>query len=325
MALEHVHTRDLAEAIETVGQVYCEHELSLDRRARGIDTTLDVSGSAQQPIVRLRYGATVNVDAGSFPDLYLNMRCTNGSGRVRQGSREASWHPGVTVPVSANMGTDFGFGTEFSQATIKADKQKLESLCSAWLGHQLPETLRFELRPFSATLERTWSSTLDLLDSTAAAPLPPLAEAALQEFVLTLLLEGHPHNYSDELARRAERVSSRLVRRAESFMKEHAHEPLTVADVARELGVSVPGLQVGFQSCRNYTPTAFLRSVRLHRARQGLLDADAGTTVTDVAIRNGFFHLGRFSAHYKSCFAESPMQTLARRRAAAGRFNPLLE
>ncbi|MDM0073762.1 AraC family transcriptional regulator [Variovorax sp. J2P1-59] len=319
MALEHVHTRDLAEAIETVGQIYCEHRLSLDRRASGIDTTLDVSGAARQPIVRLRYGAAVNVDAGNFPDLYLIMRCTDGSGRVRQGRREADWHPGVTVPVSANVGTDFGFGAEFSQATIKADKQKLDSLCGAMLGRQLEDTLRFELRPFSASLERTWSSTLDLLESTAAAPLPPMAEAALQEFVLTLLLEGHPHNYSDELARRPDRMSSRLVKRAELFMRDHAHEPLTVADVARELGVSIRGLQAGFQSCRNYTPTAFLRSIRMHRARQGLLEADVCTTVTDVAIRNGFLHLGRFSALYKTCFGESPMQTLARSRAAEGR------
>jgi hypothetical protein len=34
------------------------------------------------------------------------------------------------------------------------------------------------------------------------ALLPEAAEAALEEFVLTLLLRGHPHNFSEELERR---------------------------------------------------------------------------------------------------------------------------
>ncbi|MEJ8847889.1 AraC family transcriptional regulator [Variovorax rhizosphaerae] len=317
MALAHVHTRDLDEAIQAVGEVYCEHELALDRRARAIDTTLDVSA----PIVRLRYGAPVHVDAGNFPDLFLVMRCLDGAGSVRQGGQRAIWQPGQTVPVSANVGTDFDFGATFSQATIKPDAQKLEALCSGWLGRPLDESLRFELRPFSEGLERIWGSTLALLETTGSVPLPPVAEASLQEFLLTLLLQCHPHNFSEELARPPQQgpMPSRLVRRAEAYMQEHAHRPLTIAEVARELGVSVRALQFAFQSARSSTPMASLRKVRLERARQALLQATPATTVTDVALQNGFFHLGRFSALYKSSFGESPKATLARvmRRAGA--------
>ncbi|MDM0035820.1 AraC family transcriptional regulator [Variovorax sp. J22P271] len=314
MATDHTHTRDLDEAIETVGQVYCQHELKLHARARSIDTTLDISGSARQPVVRLRYGAPVTVDAGRFPDLFLIMRCTGGQGRVRQGRREASWTPGGTLPVSANLGTEFGFGADFAQTTVKPDKHKLEALCGRWLGHPLDDELRFELAPFSSALERTWTSTLALLDGGGSPALSAAAEASLEEFLLTVLLQQHPHNFSDELARPQPTLAPRLVRQAESYMQAHAAQPLTVAEVARSLGVSVRALQAGFQAHRQSTPMAYLRQVRLERVRQALLAADASTSVTEAALQHGFFHLGRFSAHYKACFGESPIAALARVR-----------
>ncbi|MDM0019093.1 AraC family transcriptional regulator [Variovorax saccharolyticus] len=314
MAADHTHTRDLDEAIETVGQVYCQHQLQLHARARSIDTTLDISGSARQPVVRLRYGAPVIVDAGRFPDLFLIMRSTGGQGSVRQGRRQASWTPGGTVPVSPNVGTEFDFGADFSQTTVKPDKQKLEALCSRWIGHPLEETLRFELAPFSSALERTWSSTLALLEGGGSEALSAAAEASLEEFLLTVLLQQHPHNYSDELASPPTSLPPRLVRQAERYIQEHADQPLTVAEVARSLGVSIRALQAGFQACRNTTPMGFLRQVRTERVRQALLQADASTTVTELALRHGFFHLGRFSAHYKARFGESPMATLSRAR-----------
>jgi transcriptional regulator GlxA family with amidase domain len=38
------------------------------------------------------------------------------------------------------------------------------------------------------------------------------------------------------------------------------------------------------------------------------------TTVTSVALGNGFFHLARFSAYYRAAFDEPPGQTLRRSR-----------
>lgn len=96
-----VSVRD--EAIETVGQVCCRHHLKLGARARSIDTTLDITGSSRQPVVRLRYGAPVSVDAGHFPDLFLIMRCTGGQGSVRQGR----W---VKISAGANGHSDDGTG-----------------------------------------------------------------------------------------------------------------------------------------------------------------------------------------------------------------------
>jgi AraC-like DNA-binding protein len=54
----------------------------------------------------------------------------------------------------------------------------------------------------------------------------------------------------------------------------------------------------------------FLRDVRLERVHQELADAGADITVTAVALRWGFGHLGRFAVAYRRKYGRSPSDTL---------------
>lgn len=313
--MHRAHIQDLDEAVQLVGQIYAPHQLSLYRRAAALDVSLDITGAKTWPIVRLRYGASVRVNT-DVPDLMLIKRCVEGTGNVRQGGKHAQWWPGSIIPISPNLGTALDFRQEFASISLKLDTRRLELLCSSWLGHPLDAEFRFALVPFSDTLQRTWNSTLALVESSTSGvnALPQAAEAALEEFVLTLLLRGHPHNFSEELERPERHPGSRLVRRAVQFVEEHASSALTTSDIAAGVGASVRALQAGFLKWRRVTPTEYLRTVRLQRVRDALLQANPSTTVTDVALDHGFFHLGRFSQHYKRAFGENPAATLARTR-----------
>jgi AraC-like DNA-binding protein len=55
-----------------------------------------------------------------------------------------------------------------------------------------------------------------------------------------------------------------------------------------------------------------VRQRRLHAVRRDLLAGDPGRTVTRVAFKWGFNHLGRFAAQYAREFGESPRDTLKR-------------
>jgi AraC-like DNA-binding protein len=101
------------------------------------------------------------------------------------------------------------------------------------------------------------------------------------------------------------------LRAAVDFIQMHAHEPLTVADIAQAAGLSIRGLQEAFQRVLERTPMAYLRAVRLARAHEELRALDPETTaVADVARRWGFTHMGRFSSTYAAQFGEYPRQTL---------------
>ncbi|MEU9077926.1 helix-turn-helix transcriptional regulator [Kitasatospora sp. NPDC048538] len=107
------------------------------------------------------------------------------------------------------------------------------------------------------------------------------------------------------------------VRRAKAFCEEHVHESVSVADIALAARTSLPNLRQGFRAHLNTTPRAYLRRLRLDHAHRDLLaiaDGRAQGTVTDVACRWGFTHLGRFSAEYRKSFGQPPSETLRRSR-----------
>src|SRR5260370_672762 len=251
-----VRTRDLDEEIDAVTKGYCTQTIEVMGRARGIDALLNVRYSTFQPLVGLSYSTPVKIDAQNMSRLFLMMHCASGAASTTQEHRTGDWKTGQTMPFSANFDTK----------------------------------LWFDLRPFSDQLEQIWQRALAYGWSSEALglPLAGAAKIALDEYLLTLLLHHHPHNYSDELARSVPTPVPGIVRRAERFLIDNAVAPITVSDVADHLGISLRSLQAGFRQWRETTPTAFLRRVRLQLVRDELLHSAKEDSVTVVALQYGF-------------------------------------
>ncbi len=139
----------------------------------------------------------------------------------------------------------------------------------------------------------------------------PLVASDFEQLVMTNLLVSHPHNYSDALRRREVRVAPRDVRRAMEFIRAHAAEPITLGDLVRASGVAGRTLLKHFRDLHGVSPMRYVRNHRLHCAREQLLGPDPGT-VSEIALRWGFAHLGRFAIEYRKRFGESPSATRAR-------------
>jgi AraC family transcriptional regulator, ethanolamine operon transcriptional activator len=103
----------------------------------------------------------------------------------------------------------------------------------------------------------------------------------------------------------------RAGREAEAFLRENLDRPVSVAELCLVTGVPKRTLMLGFSDCFGIPPLAFHKRLRLNASRRELAGARPGeTTVTDVALRWGFDHFGRFSVDYRLMFGESPIDTL---------------
>jgi AraC-like DNA-binding protein len=102
----------------------------------------------------------------------------------------------------------------------------------------------------------------------------------------------------------------RSIRRATAFMDANAGSSMSVEDVAREARMSLRGLQYAFRRELGMTPMAYLRKVRLQRARADLVRGDLGETVRAIAKRWGYANAARFAAAYRQAFGELPGATL---------------
>jgi AraC-like DNA-binding protein len=147
-------------------------------------------------------------------------------------------------------------------------------------------------------------------------PESPLASEHARASAGTMIAEF----YRAALVRHAElgperSAGAQRVAQAEEIMRRGFQVSLAMADVARELGVSLRALQAAFREHRGKSPREVLVAIRLEEARRRLLAAvDDGTSVTDVALSSGFSHLGRFATTYRRAYGEAPSDTLRRRR-----------
>ena len=58
----------------------------------------------------------------------------------------------------------------------------------------------------------------------------------------------------------------------------------------------------------------YIKKLRYQRVRDDLEMLNGEATVTEVAGRSGFSHMGRFAAEYRRRFGELPSVTARRRR-----------
>lgn len=87
----------------------------------------------------------------------------------------------------------------------------------------------------------------------------------------------------------------------------------TMAELASAIGLSDRWIRAAFHQVYGIAPSAFFRARAMNGAHRQLRSAPPeSATVTEVAMAWGFWHLGRFSAAYRSYFGELPSETLAR-------------
>jgi TolB-like protein/methylphosphotriester-DNA--protein-cysteine methyltransferase len=83
-------------------------------------------------------------------------------------------------------------------------------------------------------------------------------------------------------------------------------------------------LEKRFRRFLGRSPVQLLHDLRFDLARKELLRAEPEARVTDIAMRCGFHHLGRFAAAYAKRYGEAPSATLRQARSAPTGLGPSL-
>lgn len=215
------------------------------------------------------------------------------------------------------------FTEETETRVFLVSRVKMAECCAKLLGYDFPGFVNFDV---SADLDtasgRSWLRLMnyaetELSDPNAFIRHSPIAWQQFEQHLLTGFLLCHRHTYTDALLQPQSAAAPFYVRRAEAYIEAHFAEPLSLAEIAAQAGVSARSLQNGFQNFRGMTPMGFLRAVRLRQAHEALLAADpAAVTVTQIALACGFTHLGEFGTAYRRVFGVTPGQTLHGKRRA---------
>lgn len=315
-----VSTDDVDQARAEVGRVFCPHRLTPQAGVRAVRLRLAARRVGDVGVVDLDYGRAVRIQPPALEDFYLVQVPRGGGTTVRHGGRTVASTPGVASVLSPEDASDMHWAEASPHRIFYAARDAVDRELARLLGRPAHGPLRFDVgMALTTPAAQAWLRGLDFLAEELAAPPgaslldhPRVAECFGHGLIGKLLL-AHRHTFTDLLTAPASHPApGRLVRSACTLIRDHHDETLTVADIAEALRVSVRSLQLCFQRELDTTPTAYLRSCRLDAVRHALRAALPGASVTAIALRHGFAHLGRFAADYRARFGEPPSATLRR-------------
>ncbi|GAA4912285.1 AraC family transcriptional regulator [Actinomycetospora succinea] len=199
------------------------------------------------------------------------------------------------------------------------DLEEVERVGAEISGLGPSEVLFGTMTPRSTALARYWTALVDHVDRALLAEDELMGTRLVRAETLRQLAAGvltvFPNSTLDHRdVGGPDVVEPATVRRAIEFMEAHAHEDVSIAQVAEAARMGPRGLQAAFRRHRAQSPLDYLRRVRMDRAHQDLQlgDPTRGDTVGGIAARWGFANAGRFAVDYRRAYGYSPSETLRR-------------
>jgi AraC-like DNA-binding protein len=264
------------------------------------------------------YGAAVEIDCTPPVDKVTVNFVKGGRMRIEDGGLVTFADPRHPAVFSFHDELAMRWTPGMRQLMVAVDRPRVERFLRNLIAQPLHDPLDFDSRVDlvdggQAIASAVTTLRLALRRCGKAGP-PPVLAAELEHCLLTALLLGQRHNYTDEIFSAQALPSPRVVRRVIELVDEEPGTPFTIADLAGYAGVSERSLHAAFRRQLGVSPMSYVRRRRLDQAHEELLSLDrgAGAKVTDVALRYGFAHTSRFAAAYRKRFGELPSATLRR-------------
>jgi AraC-like DNA-binding protein len=325
---ELFRTKNLDEARERVGKIFCPHYLNLRERGTQLDARQhSVSVSKEVSLNYVQNGAAVDIEPGYLGDFYLLQIPLRGHAQIQCGQQQIAAHSKMASLPSPTEPLTMAWAKDSPHLIVRLSKGAVVRQFEALNQDVLVRPLVFELgvdmeSPNLAPMldfVRYLYATYDRNRTTERSPLAEQAES----FLISSLLSLVTHNYSTSLDRELDRaLLPRSVKRAQEFLHAHAQEPLSLAEICAQLGIGSRTLQIAFKQHLGLGPMAYLRDIRLDAIRKILSDHDGvrqssdqmRPKISELALKFNFLHLGHFAQHYQQRFGELPTDTMRYRR-----------
>lgn len=100
------------------------------------------------------------------------------------------------------------------------------------------------------------------------------------------------------------------ITKAVQTLRTKFNEPLSIEELAHEMGMSVSSFHQHFKTATSMSPLQFQKLLRLQEARRLLLSEDVDAS--SAAVRVGYDDPSQFTREYKRLFGDPPMRDVAR-------------
>jgi len=270
-----------------------------------------VMGTSRCMVLRGEYNRAYH-QAGQMPNNTLTLGIPDPeSGNFRWCGKQASG--GQILNFNLESGFDGAFDAGFSGFAISFQEDLLqETLEALELNIDLQHILGAS--EFWSQAEDVTSNLSDRLSAafrTAKASYDPDA-AELFNFSAAAVILNFLAKNKTQVSPSSLSVRRRVLLTALEYLADEDALPLTVSELCTKIGVSAPTIYRAFHEEFGVGPKYYIQIRRLSGVRQHLLASENGESITDIANRWGFWHMGQFARDYRKMFGQLPSESLKR-------------
>lgn len=308
-------SRDLDESRHSLSQVFCPHELTLNGRGRDLSTRLHEASFGHSALVYISYGTAVSIATDSLGHCYLVQVPIGGSAEIAVGSHRQHFQQDLACVVSPSQSMTMRWSRNCGFYTVRLDRHTVERKLAQLLGQPLQAPLVFHpVFELSSAAGNAWCNAVEFTRRQLQMPLTtattPLLLRQLEDSLCLHMLLLLPHNYSTQLHHQPARPTPRTIKRACSYINTNIEKNITVEQLAEAADVTAATLTRHFQYYLGEPPIKYIRGKKLEQVHALLQHTTVNQSVTDIALRYGFNHLGRFADYYRRHYGELPSETL---------------
>lgn len=310
----YFESKDLDEAREVTSRLWRPHQSDMKYPHEAFFTRHNCVQLDQFRLSYVRCDNVLSIKSVDAVGLYQIHFALNGASQHKLGKRVVTNSPESAFILSASYPAIITTASKSRKLILAFTADALMTELAHCLGHMPRNPLLFEptfdlRKNETGALLRLISFLCHEVEQSDSLHLhSSLAIQQLERSILYALLDQHPHNYSNILHSPIQSDLEWRARLVEEFILANLDRPLSMGDLCALTNVSARALQACFRRYRGYTPMQFLKRARLEKARQDLL-ADTEESVGEIAVKWGFYHLGRFSADYRREYGELPSET----------------
>lgn len=309
------HTRDLDEAREEVGRVFCPHRLTIAGERSRFRTIQNHVDAGLLSLSYIDYGADVQIEPGELESFYLIQIPLSGSASIRTGSRSFTASRKRVSILNPAHHTSMTWWSGCRKLQVQIPKAVLDSFATEYFGRDFSHSVAFDpamdlSRPDCAAWVRHVMAFTRFVECDGASCPSDIRRNYYATELLRELVEVQVNSHSHFADPGETGPMPHYLKAAIDYINAYADRPLTSNDIARACGIAGRTLQNGFQQYLGKTPMQMLRDERLNRCRLEFSLGRDSAPVSEIAGKWGFSHPGRFSQYYKTRFGEAPSDTL---------------
>jgi AraC-like DNA-binding protein len=312
-----LHTADVDEAGEFCREMfYAPLRMRMVGDAAAFAFSGDVVRLGPVTVGEISYGTAMHLSTGDLESSYHVLAPLTGSLESRHRGAVVVADPTRAVVYRPVGDIDAFWAGDCRLLSIKIERGALERQLDAALDRQVVTPL-----PLGASFDlvdgpgRTWAALVRLLHTELRGPDglagQPRMAARWRDLVLSGLALTVEHPYGPEPAGLQGPRRPRPVKRTLDAMHAEPGRQFSTRDLAVIAGVGIRVLQESFRQHVGMPPLVYLRRLRLDGVHAELIRSDPWqVSVSEVAYRWGFTHLGRFAGAYRARYGVPPSQTL---------------